>query len=187
MKKAILSLFVITSAFLFSTNSVAAINLPEFPSCAAPEGTLIADYKDGYHGVIGQSQAIFGSDRVYKLDDQRVLQCFCYPDDGSRFGIATVFWKFGQQLTSQDIDSLKNQGWFYIPSGSLWGLDTDPYVARNYEFTCRGDDGDGGTGGGEVLGVSTYADSGNNKELLLVSAAAGLLLLSLLALKFKRS
>lgn len=185
MKKVFFGIFILTFVTLLLPVHAKALNMPSFPSCEAPEGKMISEYLNGDHGILGQDQTLFGRDRVYKLDDERILQCYCPPEDKGKYGIATVFWKYGENLTSHDIESIKGKGWFYIPSGSLWGLDDDPYVARNYQFTCYGGNGGGGgeSTGGQVLGTSTYAAAGNTKELLLVTASSLVLLLSYLALR----
>lgn len=120
--------------FTLSVGKVVAISAPSFPSCENPSGTLRVSYENGIHGIAGQSAEYRGSDKVYTLSESQVLQCFC-PADAN--GIQTDWWK-ADQLSQDDIDALLSSGWVYIPNGALWGLDPDPYLARNSSFSCGG-------------------------------------------------
>jgi len=127
---------------------VEAVEIPRFPSCVNPEGTVIADYASGTHGVPGIATTYTGSDKVYWLGESQVLQCLC-PDE---HGIETHWWKYSE-VSNDDMKVLLDQGWVYIPTGKAWGLNDDPYLAKNSEYWC---------GGGGVGGSSGSGDSGSN-------------------------
>ena len=152
-----LSLFLLANY----TRPVFAVNIPSFPSCAAPQGSIMVSYSSGTHGIVGSSATYTGSDTVYRVSDDAVTQCFC-PDSGN--GIQTDWWK-AISLSETEINVLKSQSWFYVPSGVVWGLDQSPYVARNTAFSCLPGsptqvlDDSTGTGGGEVLGLAATGDS----------------------------
>lgn len=134
-------------------NYVYAVTAPTFPSCINPQGTLKVQYSDGTHGVPGDTNTYTGADSVYKLTDNTLIQCLC-PKNGN--GIQTNWWKVST-LSQADIDSLKNDGWIFVPNGSVWGLDNAPYVAKNLKYTCIG--GIGGVSDakkvGDVLGLAS--------------------------------
>lgn len=138
----------------FFVAPVYAVDAPSFPSCVNPQGTLVASYDTGTHGVVGGT-SYAGSDKVYKLDNTSLVQCLCTTDGK---GIQTNWWK-ASSLDSQQIEILKNQGWIYIPTGSVWGLTQDAYFAKNVDYSCTTGNG-GGTGGsesssiGQVLGLA---------------------------------
>jgi hypothetical protein len=108
-----------------------------------------------------------------------LIQCFC-SEDGS--GIQTNWWKISS-LTQDEINTLKNLNWVFIPSGSVWGLDDAVYMAKNTDYACgstsSGDEGDNNDSSGEVLGTSTSSSQG---QAVLGLAATGnsLLLYTLL-------
>ncbi|MBI3981066.1 hypothetical protein HY345_03650 [Candidatus Microgenomates bacterium] len=147
MKRFFAGAFLFLSLFLITPSPAWALTIPSFPSCESPQGTLKVFYTSGTHGIVGSTASYIGSDKVYILNDLTLTQCFC-PDNGNGSqGIQTNWWKVSS-LSESEINSLKNQGWIYIPDGSLWGLDKAPYLAQNTNFSCKG-----GIGGGEVLGV----------------------------------
>ncbi len=171
----------------FVSPSLAA-DIPSFPSCTNPSGTVKSSYSTGTHGIAGNSSSVSGSDNVYTLNGGNNLQCFCSVDGA---GIQTNWWK-ANNLSEGEIETLKKQGWVYIPNGKLWGLDDSPYLAINSNYSCKGstndkkDDSaknsDGGRGGaGSVLGVATsavgsvlgLANTGNS-VLLFLTALTGI-------------
>lgn len=199
MKK--ISRFAVATLFLLSSTSlVRAIDLPTFPSCVSPSGTLRVEYSDGVHGIVGSSSTYTGSDKVYQQSDTTLTQCFCSSDG---VGIQTNWWN-ASSLSDNQIEILKAEGWYFIPAGNLWGLDDSPYVAKNLSYSClpsssstptpssssstsnssSSDSGDGLGGGsedaGSVLGLAATGDS-----LLLYSLAA--LALSLIFVGLKRT
>lgn len=168
MKKAFIGVLTLLSVFL-SSQSTYAITVPEFPTCSAPSGELIANYDDGIHGIVGEASEFRGKDKVYKVNDAQVLQCFCPKDEGQ--GIQTLWWK-SEHLNENDRSILENQGWIYIPTGRVWGLEDTPYVARNTRFDCKsssagGSGGSTGTGGG-ILGINSFANTGSQQTFALV-------------------
>lgn len=142
---------------LFSQfGTVLAYDLPIFTSCVNPLGEIKASYDSGVHGIAGMSNSFSGKDTVYKLSDNALTQCFC-PENGA--GIQTN-WLKASNLTESDIKVLVSRGWIYIPNGSLWGLDKDPYLALNSDFSCKSSSGGGG--GTSSSGGSSSSSSSNN-------------------------
>ena len=152
--KQILVAFIFGIAILAVPKAQAA-NIPAFPSCNAPQGSIISHYDSGTHGIVGNTETFTGSDTVYKVSDSVVTQCFC-SDKG--VGIQTDWWSASGR-TDGDIALFKSQGWVYIPNGSLWGLSQTPYIARNIAYTCKADGGIGGgtseSDGGSILSTAT--------------------------------
>lgn len=158
----ILYLFLTVFAF-FTAAQAFAITPPSFPSCTNPEGDIIAQYSTGTHGVPGNLAEYHGSDTVYKISDDKLVQCLC-TENGD--GIQTNWWKISS-INESDVNVLKSLGWIFIPTGSAWGLDNDPYMAFNTTFSCKSTttttitsssgDGQGGPSfsPGEVLGLAT--------------------------------
>jgi hypothetical protein len=137
---------------------VKAQSIPVFQQCINPHGTLKVKYDFGTHGIPGDPGVYSGSDAVYQTTSNTLIQCYC-AQDGS--GIQTNWWR-ASSLAQEEIDNLENQGWVYIPDGSLWGLDQAPYVAKNSNFTCK----ENGVGGTDVQSGSLtsptliFADTG---------------------------
>jgi hypothetical protein len=175
MKK--ISRLVVAILLLLSSNSIAlAVDVPSFPSCVSPFGTLRVEYSNGTHGIVGSGSTYTGSDTVYQVSDTTLTQCFCSSDG---VGIQTNWWK-ASSLSENQIDVLKAQGWHYVPAGDLWGLEAAPYVAKNISYACLpnssstptpnssssssssvGGDGQGGgsLSEGSVLGLAATGDS----------------------------
>lgn len=138
--------------------TVSAVTTPDFPACANASGTIISSYPNGIHGIVGRTNTYTGSDVVYQLSESTVMQCFCGPDGQ---GIQTNWWR-ASSLSEENIQVLKVQGWHYVPNGSLWGLENDPYMAQNISYNCQpgkpgsnDDPNRAGTGGGDILAAST--------------------------------
>lgn len=171
---------ILLSTFIFLANagSILAIDTPVFPACSNPQGTLIASYDNGTHGVVG-GLSYSGSDKVYKINDLNLTQCLC-SDDGR--GIQTNWWK-ASSLSDDEINILKADGWIYVSTGSVWGLEESAYMAKNIDYSCSSSSSNG-TGGvntsnsgssiGQVLGL---AFTGNIK-LIYAIFALGILLLA---------
>jgi hypothetical protein len=115
-----------------NVQSASAVTVPTFPSCLNPQGTLKVSYSDGTHGVVGDTKTYTGYDAVYKLTDNTLVQCLC-PKDGN--GIQTN-WMKASGFSQSEINTLKNDGWVYIQNGSAWGLDNEPYLAKNIGYSC---------------------------------------------------
>lgn len=112
--------------------SASAYTIPGFPACSNPSGTLKVSYSSGTHGIVGSYATYTGSDKVYSLDGGNVLQCFC-AEDGS--GIQTNWWR-ASSLTQEEIQTLMNLGWYFVPDGSAWGLSEGYYLAKNVNYSC---------------------------------------------------
>lgn len=136
MRKNYLAIITLTvSLILLGTREILAQTTPpDFPACSNPQGTLRVQYNSGTHGIVGDSASHSGSDSVYSVDEERTVQCFCTLDGG---GIQTNWWKISS-LTQNEIDTLVNLGWHFVPSGLPWGLSPDPYMAKNSEYACGG-------------------------------------------------
>lgn len=173
-------LFSIGSLFFFfqTATQAYAVNAPTFASCLHPEGEIIATYNSGIHGIVGETQTYTGSDTVYKMNDSQVVQCFCPENEGQ--GIETSWWKY-DDISETDRVILQRQGWIHVVSGKNWGLDDASYLAKNSRYDCRST----GIGGG-VLGINSFATTGN-QTFWLIGGVSGLLLISFLyALRTKK-
>src|SRR5258705_13367062 len=81
---------------------VYALTIPQFPSCVNPQGTVLASYDSGAHGVIGNANSFNGSDKVFTISDTTVMQCLC-PENGD--GIQTN-WVKASSFSDDDIKIL---------------------------------------------------------------------------------
>jgi hypothetical protein len=142
-KQGFISVLLCISFAVFPVSRVAATDIPQYTSCTNPQGAVVANYSSGVHGIVGSMAEHTGSDTVYSLPSGAFTQCFC---DNNGHGVQTD-WLNATGFTDAEIQIFKNEGWYYIPDGSLWGLSGAPYLARNTAYTCNGDTG-GGTGGG---------------------------------------
>ncbi|MBI2028303.1 MAG: hypothetical protein HYT07_01715 [Candidatus Levybacteria bacterium] len=180
----ILSLLISLTDF---ASKASAIEAPNFPLCTSPQGEVLASYSSGTHGVPGDSTTYLGEDVVFKVNENQVLQCLCTIDGQ---GIQTNWWQF-EALSIDQIETLKSQGWIFVPDGSLWGLKSVPYFAKNAGFACR-PPGQPGAGGevisvgakGEILGVS-LAPTGNIVYILGAFLIGGILILAGVLLRLK--
>lgn len=167
MKYLKVSLFFVLIFMTSSLPAYAVIETPEFPVCSNPQGELKAEYANGVHGIAGDNNLYTGSDKVYYISTDKLMQCFC-PENGN--GIQTN-WLRINGLSEEDLDYYKNLGWIFIPDGSVWGLESGPYLAYNSSYSCK----NGGTGGpsGDIgqSGISTsnvmgLAGTGDSQKLL---------------------
>lgn len=201
--------FIITGIM----SKVSAVEVPSFPLCSNPQGSIVANYDNGVHGVVGDSAQYTGRDTVYSVNETQLLQCLC-TDNGQ--GIQTNWWKVSS-LTEDQISILKSEGWILIPDGSAWGLSPSVYLARNSSFACNTSNNNGGGSGGgsgdgrsdgrtdslgclkndcsnqgrgQVLGISTgvlgLATTGNYVFILGIFLAGLLLLSTGLLLRFRK-
>jgi uncharacterized membrane protein YgcG len=171
--------------FPLNTTVVRAVSDPPLFSCSAPVGSSIASYSSGTHGIPGDTGTYTGSDAVYRVDSDHLLQCFC-PDNNTS-GIQSNWWKV-TGLDQEEISYFQKRGWIYIPNGSQWGLEEAPYLVKNDFYACHSNGGgNGGSGGGSssssstsgssesgvggvagsILGVSTLAATGSARTILL--------------------
>ncbi|HZZ98687.1 MAG TPA: hypothetical protein VFG51_02015 [Candidatus Saccharimonadia bacterium] len=158
-----MKLFAVLALVLFlltiSSQTVWAVNDPPLFSCGAPVGTLIANTNDGVHGIAGDTGIFIGSDQVFRIDADHVLQCFCPSNaQGTQSN-----WLKVSGMSQTDLDFFQRRGWKFIPDGSVWGLDSAPFLVKNDGFVC------GNKGGlrGEALGASVLAATGNDRDILL--------------------
>ncbi len=187
MRKIITNLTIALSLIAAVVTPASAIETPNFPSCLSPQGTLRVFYPDGTHGIVGSTDNYQGSDTVYNLNSDMQLQCFCSVNGT---GIQTNWW-LASSLSDEQVEILKKDGWFYVPNGSLWGLEASPYVAKNISYSClatprpsssqsnndsnnqSNNNSNNSTQEGEVLGLAATGDS---LTLLILSIIAFLLI-----------
>ncbi len=146
IKNTLISSFV-AFCWLISAKNAQAVTAPNFPSCVNPSGSLIVNYSSGNHAIPGSSTSYSGTDKVYNLGDGNFLQCLCTVNST---GIQTGWWKVGS-LTEEQLNELRADNWFLIPDGSLWGLDKNTYMAKNWSYSCNSS----GSSDGQVQGTST--------------------------------
>ena len=132
MYKKLAGIVLSLSIFAATATPSQAVEAPSFPSCASPRGEVRVQYSDGTHGIVGSTSTYVGSDAVYTVTDDTILQCFCSVDGT---GIQTNWWK-ASSLSDEQVNVLKSEGWFYVPAGNLWGLEEAPYVAKNSSYSC---------------------------------------------------
>lgn len=151
MKKISTAFVILLFLFLLSFLPVYAASIPNFPSCVNPQGTLKVSYSSGTHGVPGYTNPYQGSDSVYSVTADSLIQCLCL-ENGD--GIQTNWWKI-PELSSSEIETFKSQGWIFVPDGSVWGLDPVAYLAKNISFSCKSSVSGGSTGGSSSSSPST--------------------------------
>jgi hypothetical protein len=132
MKRIISLVAFLVISFSYFGKPALAVDVPNFPSCSAPQGTIKVSYPNGNHGIVGSMAQYQGRDTVYTINDTMTVQCFCSPTNQ---GIQTNWWKTSS-LTDSEMKILINQGWTYVPNGELWGLQNSGYMTRNLNFTC---------------------------------------------------
>ena len=126
-------LIIIIVLLLLTSRASFASEIPNFGSCANPEGKIKIVYENGVHGIVGNENTFTGKDVVYELTETTLVQCFC-EDNGS--GIQTNWWEIGS-IERKELETLLNQGWIYVPDGSLWGLNESAYIAKNSGYSCK--------------------------------------------------
>lgn len=160
-KFAAIFLLVLSATLISATSLVSAsATIPNFPVCTNPQGTVKASYASGTHGIVGSTANYTGSDVVYQLSPDSLMQCFC-AESGD--GIQTNWWKISQ-LSEEEVDNLVKLGWIYVPNGALWGLDPVAYLAKNMDFKCPangGSNSSSGNGGSSNNSSSGSASSAN--------------------------
>ena len=118
------------SLFLSAATTAHANPIPEFGSCMNPQWGMTQQNQGSNHGVVGVG-SFNGTDTIY-ASNGNVVQCLC-TDLGKGY---QTNWLRADNLSSDQIDNLKAQGWIYVPFGDDWGLDKVPYLAKNSEYTC---------------------------------------------------
>ena len=151
----IVTTFVFTAIVLVSPiTAKAQLSYPNFPSCLNPSGTVKVINDSGSHGVPGDTSNYTGKDIVYTNSDGNYTQCLCTSNGD---GIQTNWWKTGS-ITEEETNTLKADGWLYIPDGSLWGLEKDSYMAKNSKYACTSNTE---SGGGSSNNSSSNSSSSN--------------------------
>ncbi len=152
---------------IFNASLVSAVEnqvqIPDFPSCVNPTGSLVTTYSSGTHGIVGRLGEFVGSDAVYSVGDFNMIQCFC---SANGLGIQTNWWKISS-LSQNQIDQLIKLGWIFVPSGTPWGLTASAYMAQNIDYSCLS----GGSGGfsGSTPGGAPVCDSLKPQNPALIS------------------
>jgi len=181
MIKLILFFIVLFTLLHITATQSYAVSEPSLFSCRSPIGSTLANFNEGTHGIAGDSATYTGSDRVYKIDSDHVVQCFC-PSD-SNDGIQSNWFKLSDN-NQNAIAYYQKLGWIYVPSGKAWGLDDAAYIVKNESYSCHGDAGGGGStlgisssdpgkilgksrSIGSILGTDTLAATGNDKMIAL--------------------
>ncbi|RJR15361.1 hypothetical protein C4579_02390 [Candidatus Microgenomates bacterium] len=165
LPKLLCFLTAIVLAAHVSASLARAATVPTFPLCINPQGETKVSYAQGTHGIVGDSGTYTGADTVYTLSDNALSQCFC-SEEGS--GIQTNWWKISE-LSQSEIEALKNDGWIWVPTGSVWGLDDDPYLAKNSAYSCTS----GGTGGTDSNDNSSSDSNNTGGDILSEAASTG--------------
>jgi len=94
--------------FLFTLVMPAyALTIPVFPSCTIPQGTVKAQFGQGTHGIVGSTDTFIGSDSVFTLTEDTLLQCFC-PEIGTD-GIQTNWWRATGLTDNDKLDFSKTE------------------------------------------------------------------------------
>src|SRR3989344_4286519 len=128
----LLGLFLV----LFTRVAFAHQPLPSFPACdQQTENGNYAHYDYGMHQIVGNG-LVEGSDDVYSLGDGNYFQCYC-PVEGNN-GMQTNWWQV-PELAQELINNYVSDGWLFEASGTVWSLDSGPYLAKNVEFSCGGE------------------------------------------------
>ncbi len=164
-----LFLLIVALHFVFQPKTALAVVNTDVSSCVNPQGSVLADHESGTHGIVNSSETYTGSDKVYLQNNGNVVQCYCN-NDGS--GIQTN-WIKNTGFSESERSILKNQGYISIPDGSLWGLSSGEYFAKNESFSCKGSNGNSGSNDSKVGGasatsngssspLSTFANTGNS-------------------------
>ena len=135
MKKLFLAILSFIVIFMATVTPALAVNTPDFGSCQNPQIAASQINYGSNHGVIGQTQTYSGKDTIYQLSNGNVTQCLC-PDSGT--GIQTNWYKVSG-LSESDIHVLEKEGWTYVVTGSSWGLEDVPYLAKNVDYSCHGE------------------------------------------------
>jgi len=186
------ALLLVLGIVFFPPAKALAVSTPEFPLCVNPTGDLKVSYDSGTHGIVGDTNTYTGSDKVYTVNQNQLIQCFC-AQDGT--GIQTNWLKVGQ-LSGSDRKVYEDDGFIYVPNGSLWGLEDTGYVAKNSTYSCKGSgnglsqgssgstQSTGGTGGSlqgtnTVLGLASTGDITTTLSFFFAGVTALLLGLTL--------
>lgn len=135
IQKLFITLFSVAILFISVPSLVLASGATtDFGSCLNPQVKASQVNKSDRFGVVGTTKVYSGVDSIYLYSKGNVMQCLCQKDGK---GIQTNWLKVGS-MSKKDVDSYKKSGWIYIITGSTWGLSDEPYLAKNIEYTCKG-------------------------------------------------
>ena len=169
-------MFLVLLLYFSFPLSVLAVTPPTFPLCARPQGVIKSDYHEGTHGIAGDTNSYSGHDTVYSLTPDTLTQCFCSVNGA---GIQTNWWNVSS-LTEDEVNTLKSQGWNYIPNGALWGLEESAYLAQNANYACLPQTQNNSTSGNSSANNSSTNGTNNSNSsgqvLGTTTAASGLTL-----------
>ena len=129
-KKSLAMTSIAATLFMSAALPVYANPVPEFGSCLNPQGTKTQENHGSNHGVVNVG-TFSGVDSIYSSNGN-TMQCLC-ADNGAGY---QTNWLKASNYSHDQIDSLKAQGWIYVPEGKDWGLDQGPYLAKNETYTC---------------------------------------------------
>jgi hypothetical protein len=157
-------LFIATLLVILASSPKQTFAAPntDFSACVNPQGTRIASYDAGLHGIVNNTGSYAGSDSVYLLSNGNAMQCFC---GANNEGIQTN-WLKNTGFSDAEISVLKNQGWTSIPDGSVWGLEAVQYFAMNSSYSCAATPGKANEGGSNTGGGSTSPSTNNGSSVL---------------------
>lgn len=127
----ILFLFV---TLIVSAQPVMAYEVTDFGSCLNPQASASQVNTGSDHGVVGYpNQGFSGTDSIYSLDSNNVMQCLC-ADNGQ--GYQTT-WLSTNNYSDSELSTFESQGWTYFADASNWGL-TGSYLAKTDTYSCTG-------------------------------------------------
>lgn len=129
-KKSIALTAITASLFVSAASPVYANSVPEFGSCVNPQWSKTQENHGSNHGVVNVG-TFSGVDSIY-ASGGNALQCLC-TDTGEGY---QTNWLKASDYSHEQIESLKAQGWIYVPEGQDWGLEKGPYLAKNASYTC---------------------------------------------------
>lgn len=138
IKKLLTSFFVfailIAGVVMNTTPTFAGGSSSDFGSCLNPQVKATQVNKGDRFGIVGTTKLYSGVDSIYPLSNGNVMQCLCQKNGK---GVQTNWLRIGN-MTKKEIDKNKNSGWTYIITGSTWGLNDEPYLAKNVDYSCKG-------------------------------------------------
>lgn len=170
MKNLFVVLALLTAILAVSKTAYAVAVDTSSTSCLAPVGNVIADYPNGTHGIVGGTGKE-GHDTVYSQINGNALQCLC-ATDGT--GTQTNWLSIGE-MSQDQIKIYENQGWIFVPDGSVWGLSDGSYLAKNISYSCGGGSSTTQNSGGDGKsdGQSDGRSDGRSDGASFVQAATG--------------
>lgn len=127
-------------AFVGSGSVGAQEAIPTFANCPTPGGPVVAAYPEGWHWIVGYDNLQWGADTVFAVGDNNFVQCFCpLARDGQPGEIQTGMqsnWIYSANISTDQRQSLIEQGWYVVANGADFGLPSGEYLVRNLPFDC---------------------------------------------------